>query len=239
MSDNDNNSIPATTPTTPTTTTPATTTPPATTRIQRIGRVERWLRKGYGFIIDLGCVHNDGKTYGWTQDSISGSKHFVYHNALNSDSAQVFHRLFAHEYVEYTIDTSLPMRDSRLQAFNVSGLAGSLLLCDLNNAEEGNEQSDISQPVAQQIAQVPQQQVAQVAQVPPQQRLRGNNNNRNRQPPFQRHQTSRPNNQQPSSQPIFVYLPAGAPIPGFPFPPQPAAQEPNYVWPTSGIPVPK
>lgn len=130
---------------------------------RRIGRVECWLNKGYGFIIDLGEVQisTDTPSYGWKSDSISGNKVFVYHNALVSQSEQVFHRLFAHEYVEYTLDPSRPTRDGRYQAFNVTGLQRQLLLCDLNanddsrGVPQNKSSSSRRQPQPQPTPQIP------------------------------------------------------------------------------------
>ncbi len=107
--------------------------------VRRVGRVERWLKKGFGFIIDIGEVVCDDTSYGWKKDQMTGSKIFVYHNALVTQSDQVFHRLFSFEYVEYSIDTSRPTRDGRPQAFNVTGLQRQLLLCDLNATNEDDD----------------------------------------------------------------------------------------------------
>lgn len=192
---------------------------PTTTAIRRVGRVERWLRKGFGFIIDLGVLQSDNQKYGWTLDEISGTKVFVYHNALKSGSDQVFHRLFAHEYVEYSIDKTLPTRDSRYQAFDVTGLGRSPLLCDLNNSDEPDSQSP--PPQRQQTRSRPIQKQHQQHQ--------------------SHHQQQHHHHQQPAPQTVVYYVPAGTVIPGVPFPPQQqsVAQEPAYVMPTSGIPVPK
>lgn len=199
------------------------------TTIRRVGRVERWLRKGYGFIIDLGrLAEDDNTTYGWVADEMSGSKAFVYHDALRTQSEHTFHRLFAHEYVEYNIDTSLPKRDGRSQAFAVTGLAGLQLLCDLNATEDESGEGGNS----------------------------GNNQNRRRNSPDNRqrrggntgNRQQRRNggggggggNNHNSPQPTVIYyvpttgLPGGIPggVPG-------AASEPSYVMPASGIPVPQ
>lgn len=101
---------------------------------RRVGRVERWLRKGFGFITDMGRLEQTDTYYGWVKDKLSGEKVFVYHNALKSNTENVFHRLFANEYVEFTIDLGRSRRDERFQAFDVTGINGSELLCDLNAA---------------------------------------------------------------------------------------------------------
>lgn len=185
--------------------------------LRRVGRVERWLRKGYGFITDIGAVTRTENSYGWTKDTISNSKVFVYHNALVSQSEQIFHRLYAHELVEYTIDTSKATRDNRFQAFNVTGLQGELLLCDLNS--NNNDQEDEPEPVVQQRSRAP------------------NNNSRR---PVQRGQQHPRGQQQPAA---FV-PPAGATVVYYvpqqgPIQPPPQAAEPSYLMPMSGIPTPK
>ena len=186
--------------------------------LRRVGRVERWLRKGYGFITDIGAVNRTDNSYGWTKDTISNSKVFVYHNALVSQSEQIFHRLYAHELVEYTIDTSKATRDNRFQAFNVTGLQGELLLCDLNST---NDDGQDEEPVVQ--------------------RSRAPNNN-NRRPPIQRGQQQQQHQQQqhqqqrgaafvpPAGATVVYYVPQQGPT---------QAAEPSYLMPMSGIPTPK
>jgi hypothetical protein len=202
---------------TPTDSVPAVVVPPQQQqRTRRVGRVERWLRKGFGFIIDIGGVaaSADNSSYGWIKDNITDSKVFVYHNALVSQSEQIFHRLYAHELVEYTIDTTRDTRDGRYQAFNVTGIRGGLLLCDLN-ANNNEEDEPASAPRHQ------------------------SNNNNNR-----RHQTQNRNRQPRPHAPVQQsFVPPGAtvvyymPQPAVQAPPQ--AAEPSYVMPISGIPVPK
>lgn len=181
--------------------------------VRRIGRVERWLRKGYGFIIDLGEVNATEKSYGWTRDEISNTKIFVYHNALVSQSDQVFHRLFAHEYVEYTIDTSRPTRDGRHQAFNVTGLQRQVLLCDLNT---NNDEDDTPQP--------------------PQQPPRVNQRYQHTQHAHAQHAQTRRGAaaafMPPPGATVVYYVPGVQPQ-------VPQSAEPSYVMPMSGIPVPK
>jgi hypothetical protein len=197
---------------------------------RRIGRVERWLRKGYGFVIDMGCLDSaDDTRYGWTRDSISGQKIFVYHNALKSQSQNVFHRLFTNEYIEYQVDPSRPRKNGRLQAFEVSGMNGSELLCDLNAAAalESEQQHPQQQ---QQQQQQPRQRHQQRGAIPQQQ---------------QQQQPLQP----PANATVqyIYYVPAPAPNDGGPpapssFPPLShtvASSEPSYVMPSSGIPVPK
>lgn len=188
--------------------------PAPSNKIRRVGRVERWLSKGYGFIIDLGRLNVDANSYGWIKDEHSDSKAFVYHDALNSQSQQVFHRLFAHEYVEYDIDTSLQQRDGRYQAFAVSGLSGSKLLCDLNASAADEEEAGVA--VAQ--PQPPQTHSDRRSRNPP--RRQYNNN----------HQTAAPAQ-------IIYYVPTTG-LPGG-IPNAAASSEPSYVMPSSGIPVPK
>ena len=198
------------------------------TSMRRVGRVERWLRKGYGFIHDLGrLITNESSTcYGWTQDAISGSKVFVYHNALASQSDQVFHRLFAHEYVEYSIDTSRPTRESRHQAFDVTGLCRSLLLCDLNIPDEETSQASQASQTSQ---------TSQAPQAPTTNRSQGRQS-RAKNAPQQRQQQQQQQQQQPP-QTVVYYVQAGT---TFPFAPPPQIpQEPVYAMPTGGIPVPK
>jgi hypothetical protein len=187
--------------------------------LRRIGRVERWLRKGYGFITDIGAVTQTDNSYGWTKDTISNCKVFVYHNALVSQSEQIFHRLYAHELVEYTIDTSKATRDNRFQAFNVTGLQGGLLLCDLNSNNNDDQEDE---PVVQ--------------------RSRAPNNNNNRRP-VQRGQQQH-QQQRGQQQPAAFVPPAGATVVYYvpqqgPIQPPPQAAEPSYLMPMSGIPTPK
>jgi hypothetical protein len=201
---------------------------------RRVGRVERWLRKGYGFIIDMGRLETDDTRYGWVKDDLSGEKAFVYHNALKSDTENVFHRLFANEYVEFTIDLDRPRRDNRLQAFDVTGINGSELLCDLNAAAAASESEDGS--------------------ATPVSRSRrstgggGGGGGGGNTPNFV------PGGAPPPGATVqyIYYVPtpgSGAPptgqqatgqVPqGFPPTAQSASAEPSYVMPASGIPVPK
>jgi len=187
-----------------------------TTTQRRVGRVERWLRKGYGFIIDLGELDADESRYGWTSDERTGDKAFVYHNALKSDTENVFHRLFANEYVEFTIDFSLPSRSGRLQAFDVTGLKGTELLCDLNAAAAALEENEENVQRRNQQQRQQRQQVQQVQQAPPGATVQ-----------------------------YIYYVPTNGnnvvpPQPtGFPPLASSGTTEPSYVMPVSGIPVPK
>jgi len=186
---------------------------------RRVGRVERWLRKGYGFIIDLGRLDTDEsrQSYGWIKDELSGEKAFVYHNALKSDTENVFHRLFANEYVEYNVDLERKRRDGRFQAFDVTGLERGDLLCDLNAA------ADESSSEA------------------PQARSRRSQHNTNSTPSFVSAQAP------PAGATVVYYVPVparggGAPSAIQSFPAMTASNsvsEPSYVMPASGIPVPK
>lgn len=197
-------------------------------RQRRVGRVEKWLRKGYGFIVDMGRLETDAATgsYGWVRDDSSGRKVFVYHNALKSDTENVFHRLFANEYVEFTIDLDRPQRDNRLQAFDVTGLQGGELLYDLNAsaaaaAEEGEDGGGSAPRVSA--------------------------------PRSRRSHTTTGGQQAPSFVPpagatVVYYVPApggavpqptAVPVQGFPPVAASSSAEPSYVMPASGIPVPK
>ena len=194
---------------------------------RRVGRVERWLRKGYGFIIDLGLLETDEskKSYGWIKDELSAEKAFVYHNALKSDTENVFHRLFANEYVEYTVDFDRKRRDGRLQAFEVTGLAGGELLCDLNAAaadENASESFSVPQVCSRRSHTLGS------ANIPSFMSVQG----------------------QPTGPPTGATVVYYVPVPGArmnatsssdqSFPPMAASvSEPSYVMPASGIPVPK
>jgi hypothetical protein len=206
-------------------TTSSSSTAKSTATQRRVGRVERWLRKGYGFIIDMGRLDDsDDSRYGWVKDELTGEKAFVYHNALQSDTENVFHRLFANEYVEFSVDLNRPRHDGRLQAFKVTGINGSELLCDLNAAaaaadenseamssNNNNMRSRRSQTVSTGVPPMGAN-VQYVYYVPaPQQAL-----------------------------PQATMMPQQAQQQGFP----PVmggggASEPSYVMPASGIPVPK
>lgn len=188
----------------------------STTATRRVGRVERWLSKGYGFVIDMGKLNVDdtGNVYGWTKDEMTGEKVFIYHSDLRSPRDDVFHRLFANEYVEYTIDPALPKRNERYQGFDVSGLDGSELLCDLNAAatdtsNTGNTNTTRTRTKKQQAPQanfVPPPNATVVYYVP---------------------------QSVPQSAPPQV-----APT-SFPAVQATNASSPDYVMPTGGIPIPK
>lgn len=194
-------------------------TPQQNQPLRRIGRVERWLRKGYGFITDIGAVTQTDNSYGWTKDTISNSKVFVYHNALVSQSEQIFHRLYAHELVEYTIDTSKATRDNRFQAFNVTGLQGDLLLCDLNSAsDEGQDE----EPVVRSRAPANNRRPA------------GGRSGQQQQQQHQHPRAQAPAFVPPAGATVVYYVPQQGPIQA---PPQ--AAEPSYLMPMSGIPTPK
>jgi hypothetical protein len=203
------------------TTTETTPTTSETTQMRRIGRVERWLRNGYGFINDLGLVDTDDahSHYGFRRDQISGSKVFVYHSALVTQSDHVFHRLFAHEYVEYTLDPARPRSepDGRYQAFNITGLQRQALLCDLTATDNQHQQHPQYQQYHQQ-----------------------HHNHGHVQLP-QRH--ARAHRSQglpriPSGARTVVYY-VNADSRSAPAIPQTRPDEPQYVLPVNGIPVPK
>lgn len=207
---------------------------------RRVGRVERWLRKGYGFIIDMGRLDADDTKWGFVKDDMSGQKAFVYHNALRSDSEDVFHRLFANEYVEYNIDLERPRRDGRLQAFDVSGIYGSELLCDLNAAAAAAEESEEnSTPVVTRSRRS--HTGGPGGNGGPTTRNTGGHGGGGLMPSFV----------PPAGATVVYYVPApgsgGQVVPSvpsglpqaFPASAQQSASEPSYVMPASGIPVPK
>lgn len=81
----------------------ATAAPAATGPERRVGRVERWLNKGYGFVSDLGRLDTSSSPntgYAWISDNHSGTPIFIYHSNLQSEQETTFHRLFANEYIE-------------------------------------------------------------------------------------------------------------------------------------------
>jgi len=71
---------------------------------RRVGRVKRWLNKGYGFVTDLGrldTVNTANSGYGWIVDEHTDKDVYVYHNDLLCDKDRgTYHRLFAHEFIE-------------------------------------------------------------------------------------------------------------------------------------------
>lgn len=71
---------------------------------RRVGRVKKWLTKGYGFVTDLGhldTVNTANSGYGWIADEHTGKDVYVYHNDLLCDKDKgTYHRLFANEYIE-------------------------------------------------------------------------------------------------------------------------------------------
>jgi hypothetical protein len=136
---------------------------------RRVGRVEKWLPKGFGFAVDHGRLDTSGTpntglaprtprffvsrltvyfSFGWVADEFSGSAIFIYHTNLVSDQAETFHRLFANEWIEYNVDFSQPQREGRSQATRVTGIAGSKLLCDLNLRHDDSGSAGSAAPAA-------------------------------------------------------------------------------------------
>lgn len=175
---------------------------------RRCGRVEVWLRKGYGFVDDLGLVtQSEEGSFGWTRDELSGSKVFVYnaHIVLSEEAqdANVRRQLSNNEFVTYDVDPNDEGENGRLQAQNVRGLNGLPLDVEINanRPEAKKRQSRQRQSI-----------------VPPR------------------------NNRQPAQQIIYyVTQPPGQPFTPAPaFPPNPVLpKEPEFILPTSGMPVPK